>query len=94
MFKAKQPKTPLQDAFDRALRKLDEHEVGSDEYNAVLEEVNKLHKMLVEDRPDQVSMDTAAVIAANILGILLIIRHEHVNVIASKAMERVLRPKI
>lgn len=92
MFTRAKP-SPLQDAYTKALSELDKTQTGSEEYATILESVIKLHKMLEEDKPDQVSMDTAAVIAANILGILLIIRHEHVNVITSKAMGQVMRPR-
>lgn len=88
--RAKDP-TETQKALTKALRELDAQQVGSDEYATVLESVVKLHKIAEEEKPDQVSMDTAALIAANILGILLIIRHEHVNVITSKAMGQVTR---
>lgn len=90
MFNKKQ-KDPsqLQDAIARAYSELEKKAVGTTEYNNVLDQIAKLHKMQEAEKPDQVSMETAATIAANLVGILLIIRHEHVNVITSRALDRV-----
>jgi len=41
-----------------------------------------------------VSRDTLAVIGANLLGILMIIKHENVNVITSRAMGLILSPRV
>jgi len=46
----------------------------------------------MQETPDRVSYDTMVATAANLVGIALIIRHEHVNVITSKAMSFV--PKL
>lgn len=88
--KAKKP-TPAQDALNKALLELNDEEVGSERYQSILESIVKLDKVAQDEKPDQVSLDTAATIAANLLGILLIIRHEHINVITSKAMAQVRR---
>lgn len=90
--RAKKP-TALDYAIARAMDQLAVHEVTSEEYAEILNNVVILHKMQVEEKPDQLSMDTAAIIAANLIGILLIIRHENVNVIASRAMGLVIKPK-
>jgi hypothetical protein len=49
--------------------------------------------MADDNRSPRVSPDTALLSATNILGILLIIRHEYVNVITSKAQSFVLKPR-
>jgi hypothetical protein len=90
MFGAKKP-TKLETAINRALSELESQDVGSKEYTMIVNDVVKLHKMKEDEKPDSVSMDTAATIAANILGILLIIRHENVNVISSQAMSKLMK---
>jgi hypothetical protein len=78
--------SPLQTAIDKAISELDNHSITSDEYATI---VNHLHKMQeIENKKNSRSLDpnTVATIAANIAGILMIIHHENVNVITSKAL--------
>lgn len=82
----KRPKTPLEEALDRALNQLNNQAVGSKEYGEILDRVAKLHKMKEDENPKSVSKDTQAMIAANLLGILLIISYEQAHVITSKAL--------
>jgi hypothetical protein len=84
----------LESALNRAIRELYAHEPGSAEYGKTLDHVVVLHKMLVEEKPESVSKDTMAVIGANLLGILMIVKHEFVGVVSQKALSLVLRPKI
>jgi hypothetical protein len=78
--------TTLENATERALKKLDHLEVTSKEYGEVLDRVSKLHKMKEEEKPSSVSKDTLIKAGANLLGILMIIHHEQVNFIGSKAL--------
>lgn len=80
-------------ALNRAIRELDRHEVNSDDYVKTLDTVHTLHRMKQEDLPSSVSKDTLAIIGANLLGIFMIIQHEHVNVITSRAMNLVMKPR-
>lgn len=78
--------SPLQTAIDKAISELDNHSITSDEYATI---VNHLHKMQeIENKKSSRSLDPTAVatIAANLAGILMIIHHENVNVITSKAL--------
>lgn len=86
-----QPKVDA--ALDRAFNKLNDFDVNSDEYEKTLNGIVKLHKLKEDERPSEISKDTMLLVAANLLGILLIIRHEHVNVISSKAMGTLIRPR-
>lgn len=90
--KAKKP-TKLETALDKALDSLDQYGSTTDEYTRTLEGVVKLHKMKEDEKPASVSPDTILLVGANILGILLIIRHEHVNVITSRAMSTLIKPR-
>lgn len=88
------PPSLIQLALDRAIREMSRHEVGTVEYAKRLDLVVKLHKMKEEEKPSFVSKDTWAVIGANLLGIFMIIQHEHVNVVASKALGLVMKPRL
>lgn len=85
MFNRTKSPTQLDLAIDRAMRALDNHEVTSEEYQKILDHLFTLHKMKAENKPSEVSPDTWAIIGANLLGILLVIKHEHVNVISGQA---------
>jgi len=89
MFRKKSP-SPLDAEIARALKELNDKKPGTEEYNSILNHLEKLHK--IQETPDRVSYDTMVATAANLVGIALIIRHEHVNVITSKAMSFV--PKL
>jgi hypothetical protein len=85
--------TPLEAAVNKALLDLNNHPVGSEEYQKSLDALTKLHKLKEEEKSSPVSRDTLAVIAANLLGIFMIIKHERVNVITSRAFGMLLKPK-
>lgn len=92
MFGTKE-NTPLEDAIARVQSYLKGQEIDSDNYAKALKHLAELHKMKEAEKPSRVSPDTIITVAANIAGILLIIRHEHVNVISSKAMNTLMKPK-
>lgn len=85
MFLSKS-QTPLEFAVNRAIRSLSMYETDSEEYRKALDALVQLHKMKEDERPKPVSRDTLVTVGANILGILMIIRHEHVNVVTSRAI--------
>lgn len=91
MFGKDKEPDPLRGAYDKALLKLNEQTVGSQEYVKSLEAVIKLHGMLEKSSRERANWNTILTVGANLTGILLIIRHEHVNVIASKAMNQVIK---
>jgi hypothetical protein len=93
MFTVSKTPTRLETTIDKAMTMLDDLDIASDEYATVLERVTTLYEIKDKEKPDRVSLDTVAVIGANLLGIMLIIRHEHVNVITSRAMGLVMKPK-
>lgn len=91
MFGTDAPPSLLEKQIDRALADLDTHAIDSEEYGEILDRLSKLHDL--QEKPDRVTRDTLALVGANLLGILLIIRHEHVNVITSRAMGVLQKPK-
>jgi hypothetical protein len=93
MFTGDKPESQLEAAINKAYRDLDSHPVGTEKYVQTLDAIVKLHKMKEDEKPSEVDKNTALIVGANILGILLIIRHEHVNVITSRAMSTLIKPK-
>jgi hypothetical protein len=85
--------TYVDDEIARIVVVLQDLEPNSDEYGATLDKLTKLQKIRQEEKPDRASTDTLVTVAANLVGIALIIRHENVNVITSKAMSFIIKPK-
>ena len=68
--------------------------VDSTEYEKQLAIAERLHKLMDhEEKTSPVSKETMATVAANLLGIIMIIKHESVNVLTSKALSFVIRPR-
>lgn len=87
------PETELETALTRALNELRNHDVNSEEYATILTRVSELHKMKEAEKPDSVSKDTQALIAANLTGIAMMIAFERNNVITSKALSFIQKPR-
>lgn len=68
-------------------------EVDSNEYEKLLDRLGKLQEIRQEEKPDTASTDTMLMAATNLIGILLIIKHEHLNVITSQAMNMIRKTK-
>jgi hypothetical protein len=92
MFSRKREPTLLDEAIERALRDLNNHAVGSPEYVKTVDMLYWLNEMK-EDPSPRVSKDTMLIVGGNLLGILMIINHEHLNPIVSKAMSLLLKPR-
>lgn len=85
--------TYVDNEIARVVLKLQNVEPDTEEYGATLEKLSKLQKIRQEEKPDRISSDTIASGAINLIGIALIIRHENLNVIASKALSFVSKVK-
>lgn len=93
-LKAKSEPNDLDRAITHALRDLNGRDASSKEYGEVLERVARLQKLKdAEKRSLEVSPDTLVLALTNLIGIAMIIRHENVNVITSKALGFVPKPK-
>jgi hypothetical protein len=83
----------LESELERALTRLRTELPNSEDYPKMLTIVERLHELMDDEKPSAVSKDVMLTVAANLLGILLIIKHESVNVISSKALSFVMRPR-
>ena len=82
----------LERELEHCLKSLRAQVIGSEEHKKIMDAAVTLHGLMDEDPPG-VSKDTLVLVAGNLLGIFLIIKHEHVNVVTSKALGLVLRPR-
>lgn len=90
-------KSPIENELDKAiissLKELDNIESKSEEYGVVVDRITKLHKLKAEQAIKPPSMDTVLIVGANLLGILWVTRYERENVITSKALGFVMKPR-
>lgn len=93
MFKRPRPKSKLQIEIDKLVLALGDYTTDTDEYGTIVERLSKLHKIQDDNTPESISPNTALTVAANLIGIAIIVRHEHLNVITSKALSFVIKPR-
>jgi hypothetical protein len=66
----------------------------SGEYTAITSNLEKLYKAKGEDTPCRIKPDTIAIVAGNLLGILLILKYEELNIITTKALSFVIKGRV
>jgi hypothetical protein len=88
-----QSETPIDVEINRILERMQAIEVENEKYPNMLDYLERLTKMQSSNRASRVSRDTIAIIAGNLLGILLIIAYEQKHVITSRSFNQLIRPK-
>lgn len=91
--KNKNKSLELDEAIERVHNRMQYVEVESEEYATLLQRLDKLHS-IKESNTKRISPDTILIVGANLLGIVLILGYERVNVVASKALSFVVKSKI
>jgi len=90
MFTPKPPveTTDLEKAIERLHDDMQTVDPDTDKYTKMADNLIKLYKLREHDRAPKwrPSPDVVLTVAANLIGIALIIRHEDVNVISTKAL--------
>jgi len=85
--------TPLDEAIAAALAELTDLKTTDPNYQKVMDRVTELYELKGATTPKPVSSDTKAIVAGNLLGILMILHYERVHVVTSKALSFVLKPR-
>lgn len=83
----------LDEPIDKVLDELREHDPESPEFATNLTNLERLTNLKAEESKRRVSPDTMAIVAGNLLGILIVIKYEQFHVVTSKAMGMLLRTK-
>lgn len=65
----------------------------SDEFDTMMDRMEKLHKLKKDNRKERVSPDTLAVVVGNLAGIVVIVGYERAHVATSKALSFVLKAR-
>jgi hypothetical protein len=79
-------KTGLEKTIDKLIADMDDIDSASEDYANMVSQLDTLYKLKAEDKPDRVSRDTLAIVAGNLLGIVLIVGYERANLVTSKAL--------
>lgn len=85
--------SPFDPEIARLLAVLKDEEPNSEKYGAALDKLTKVHKMKADEGRDRVRLDTLISASASLIGIILILHHEQVGVITSKAVAFVPKAK-
>lgn len=86
MIKLRLPEDQVKKALDDEIMNLFEHLNGKDEFDEESEKVvNAVAKLYELRQKERLSMDTVVTVLTNLAGIVAILQHERVHVVASKA---------
>jgi hypothetical protein len=67
----------------------------SEEYAAAAKALRTLYEAKgLEPKPDRIDRNTMLIVAANLAGIIAILSFEKANVIGSKALQQIIKPRI
>lgn len=94
MFTKKDKRTNLEKEIDEVLFYMSGLSPESQEYSNIINNLEKLYKAKNEELNRKIKPDTIAIIAGNLLGILLILGYEKTNIITTKALSFVLKGRV
>lgn len=93
-FKLPPKKTDsLQNAINEALAQLSDLSPESPMYAVTMEQIERLYKLQEKHSTKPMSRDTLAIVIGNLAGIVLILGYERANILTSKAIGFVVKPK-
>lgn len=84
--------TPVDELIDHVLLEMDKEGPQSPEYPALLSNLERLYALRDKKTPEPISRDSIALIAGNLMGILLIVAYEQKHVMTSKGFSQIIRP--
>lgn len=92
MFKlTKDKQNNLQMEINSILERMESMTIESEGYEVALSNLERLYELKSKDGKFNISPDTMAVVAGNLIGLIMIIKHEELNIITSKALGFVLK---
>jgi hypothetical protein len=83
----------LEMVINDALSSFGEVTIGTPEYTKKVDELTKLYKLKEMNSHGKVSADTLAIVAGNLLGIVMILSYERAHVITTKALGFVMKSR-
>ena len=95
MFKffKKDKTTPVDKLIDDVLTEMQGTQVYNEKYPDLMRLLERLYDLKMKHYREPVSSDTIALVAGNLMGILLIVAYEQKHVMTSKGFSHIIRPK-
>lgn len=90
----KDKRTNLEKEIDSVIESMSHHKADTKEYAAMAKNLETLYKAKSNERNRYVSPDAIAMVAGNLLGIVLILGYEKANVITSKALGFIIKGRV
>lgn len=93
----KDKRTNLEKEIDAVICNLENLDEDSEEYNEVLSALERLagvHEKLNSRKANKLSPDTVAIVVGNLLGIILILKYEKLDIITTKALGFVIKGRV
>lgn len=96
IFKKNNEHEGLKKAIDDALLELATTKPNTQEYDAILAKIERLYKLRAPEKEARkpISPDALISAAASLAGIAMVIHHEQVGAITTKALGFIVKPKI
>ena len=84
----------LQELIDLVQTQMLTEGADSDKFREMNDELERLYAMKKANKSSRVSPDALVAVAGNLLGIGLILQHERLHVVTSKALSFVMKTKV
>lgn len=84
----------LQELIDLVQTQMLMEGADSDKFTEMADELERLYAMKKSNNTSRVSPDAIVTVAGNLLGIGLILQHERLHVVTSKALSFVMKTKV
>jgi len=85
--------TAVESQIAATLQEMDNFDVTSEDYQKRLAVVERLNKLQSTTSSSKVSPDTIAIVAGNLLGIVIVLSYENSHVIVTKAWNNIIKPR-
>ncbi len=94
IFAKSDEKEKLEKEIKAILSILEEYDPGTEEYAIILDKLERLYELKKEESKIPINLDSLIVVCGNLLGIVLILNYERLNVITSKAVSLLIRKRV
>lgn len=94
MFNRNKHNAGIKLVVDAATAELLNHQPDSEEYKKIVDQLERLNKIATSNSSEKVSANGVIAVLGNLLGIGMIIKHEQVAVITSKALGFVIKSRV
>ena len=94
LFTKRDKRTNLEKEIDSVLKEMSRLKKDSEEYADMLDNLKVLYEAKGVEPIRGVSVDTIAIVCGNLVGIILILTFEKIDIITSKALGFVLRGRV